>query len=159
MMKATRKGLWVAAVAAIGIAAVSAVVAQTTAPADVIKSRQKHLKDTGAAFKTIRDQVRVSVPDVSAIKAAAAEIKKTADAMSTWFPKGSGTEVGVKTAAKPEIWSDPSEFSAAQKNFAEVAAKFAQTANGGDVEVIKAQIGSMGQACKRCHDKYRVKED
>ncbi|MBC7983538.1 MAG: cytochrome c [Candidatus Obscuribacterales bacterium] len=135
------------------------VIAQSNSPADTIRARQQHLKDLGAAFKAIRDQMRVSVPDATLIRTSAADMKKAADAMANWFPKGSGPEVGIKTAAKPEIWSDPADFSAAQKNLVEVLGKFAQTANSGDIDAVKAQIAGVGQACKRCHDKYRVKED
>jgi cytochrome c556 len=136
-----------------------AVSQGNAAPADTIQSRQKNLKEVGDAFKTVRDQVRVSSPDMTAIAAAGQTIKKHADAMSTWFPKGTGSEVGVKTAAKPEVWSDPAGFETARTNFVAAATKFADITKSGDKAAISAGIGPMGGACKGCHDKYRIKED
>jgi len=129
------------------------------APADTIQARQKNLKEMGEAFKTVRDQVKLSSPDMAAIQAAGQTIKKHSEAMSTWFPKGTGPEVGVKTAAKPEIWSDAAGFETARTNFVAAAAKFAEVTKSGDKATVSAGIGPMGGACKGCHDKYRVKED
>jgi cytochrome c556 len=129
------------------------------APADTIKARQQALKDTGAAFKTIRDQMKSGSPDAAAIKTAAQTIKKTSVAMVDWFPKGTGTEAGVKTAAKPEIWSDAAGFETARKNFVEQADKFAALADAGDMAAVGGGIRPLGMACGGCHDKFRVKED
>ena len=82
---------------------ITAFGVQAAAP-DVIKERQQGLKDMGAAFKTVRDEL-TGGKDAAKIKAASATIAKTANSMDKWFPAGSGSEAGVKTAAKPEIWS------------------------------------------------------
>lgn len=135
--------------------------AQNTAPAtpvEVIKARQQSLKDLGASFKLIRDQVQSGSPDTAKIQAAAGEVKKAADAIATWFPQGTGAEAGVKTAAKPEIWSDPAGFTTAARNFAEQAGKFSQLTASGDAAAVGAGVKAVGQACGGCHEKFRVKE-
>jgi len=157
MFKVTRKLRVV--VAAVAVACASAAIAQSSSPADTIRARQQGLKDMGASFKAVRDQLRVSTPDMAAIKAAGENIKKTADAMATWFPKGTGTEAGIKTAAKPEIWTDEAAFNRARTNLVAAATKFAELTNAGDKAAIGAGVGALGGACKGCHDKYRVKED
>jgi cytochrome c556 len=144
---------------AAAIAFAGGTFAESTAPADVIKTRQQGLKDMGAAFKTVRDQLKAASPDTAAIKTAAGTIQKTADAMAKWFPKGSGPEVGVKTAAKVEIWNDAGGFSDARQKLVEESAKFAQTAAGGDAAAIGGGVRGLGMACKGCHDKFREKDD
>lgn len=150
-----------ATAALLSVASVSVVIAQSNAivtPADTIKTRQQSLKDLGAAFKLIRDQSQSGAPDVAKIKVAAADVKKAADAIATWFPKGTGPEAGVKTAAKPEIWSDAAGFTTATNNFVEQAAKFNQIATSADAAAISAGIKPLGQTCGGCHDKFRIKE-
>jgi cytochrome c556 len=134
-------------------------LAQSGAPADAIHTRQKGLKDLGESFKLVRDQLRAGSPDMAAIKAAGENIKKTSNAMATWFPRGTGTEVGVKTAALPSIWEDPAGYDKARTNFVAAAAKFADITASGDKAAIQAGVGPMGGACRGCHDKFRLKED
>ena len=112
----------------------------------------------GDAFKTIRDELQGG-RDAAKIKAAAATIHKVANSMQPWFPAGSGSEAGVKTAAKPEIWNDSAGFNAAREKLVTEAGKFAQLAETGDVAAVGRGIPALGGACKGCHDKYRVKED
>lgn len=137
----------------------SFAIAASTAPEDVIKARQQSLKDLGAAAKVVRDQLKESTPDVEKIKAASVDIKKASNGIGHWFPQGTGAEAGVKTAAKPEIWTDHEGFSTAAKNFVEQADKFAQTAQAGDVAAIGPAFKALGQSCGGCHEKFRVKQD
>ena len=108
--------------AAFALGLALAVSTQAAAP-DTIKERQQALKDTGAAFKTVRDELSGG-KDVAKIKAAAATINKSANAMVHWFPAGTGTEAKVKTAAKPEVWSDAAGFNSAREKFVAEAGKF-----------------------------------
>jgi cytochrome c556 len=125
----------------------------------VIKARQQHLKDMGAAFKTVRDETRKAEPGMAQVKQAAGVIAKAATEIDTWFPKGSGPESKLETDAKAEIWSDPQGFANAAKVLKAEAPKLAQLANANDVAGVKAQVGKTGAACKGCHDKYRVPQD
>jgi cytochrome c556 len=143
--------------AALGV--VVAMGVQAAAPTDVIKERQDGLKSMGKIFKSVADQLRAGNLDPATVKEASATITKTADAMANWFPVGSGTEAGVKTAAKPEIWSDNATFMAARQKLVEEAGKFAALANAGDMASIGGGVRGLGGACKGCHDKFRVKED
>lgn len=141
------------------LAVAAATWAADSKPTDTIHARQQGLKDMGASFKTVRDQLRVSSPDMAAIKAAGENIKKTSTEMANWFPKGTGTEAGVKTAALPAIWSDPAAFDKARTNFVAAAAKFADVTATGDKAAIGAGVAPLGGACKGCHDNFRLKED
>ena len=137
---------------------VVAGLAFAATPADIIKIRQQGLKDMGAAAKVIRDELK-GTPDVAKIQAASAKIQQAADDIAHWFPSGSGAEAGVKTAAKPEIWSDPEGFMAARKALVEQSAKLADAAKAGDAEAIGANFKGVGKSCGGCHEKFRVKED
>jgi cytochrome c556 len=161
MLKPKRKFTIALATAVLaGAVATSVAIAAGTAstPVDAIKTRQQGLKDLGAAFKVVRDQVKSGSPDTDKIKVAAVSVKKVADEIVTWFPHGSGPETGVNTAAKPEIWSNADSFTTARNNFIEQAGKFVAAANSGDVNAIGGQTKALGEACGACHDKFRVKE-
>jgi cytochrome c556 len=144
-------------VSALVLGVTVAMGSQAAAP-DIIKERQQGLKDMGAAFKTVRDEL-TGGKDVAKIKVASATISKVARSMDKWFPAGSGTEAGVKTAAKSEIWSDAATFTAARQRLVDEAAKFAALAEAGDIAAIGGGVRGLGGACKNCHDNFRVKED
>src|SRR5262249_60344600 len=44
-------------------------------PEQVIKARQSNLKDLGGAFKAVRDQLKLSQPNIAEIKQAAQQIR------------------------------------------------------------------------------------
>jgi cytochrome c556 len=130
------------------------------APGDVIKARQQGLKSLGSAFKIIRDELKSSAPDAAKIKAAGARIAEEGSAIDGWFPVGTGPDSGVRTDAKAEIWSDTPGFSAARDAFVREAAKSAEVfVTASDPSAWNAAAASLGQTCKGCHDKYRVRRD
>jgi cytochrome c556 len=155
-----QKALRFACVAGILLATTAglAIAAGESAQA-VIKARQAHLKDVGAAFKTVRDEVRKSEPGMAQIKEAAAVIAKGAAEIDTWFPAGSGPDSKFETDAKAEIWADPKGFETAAKALKAEAPKLQQLANANDLAGVKSQVGKLGGACKGCHDKFRVPQD
>jgi cytochrome c556 len=156
-----KRPLWLAPVALAvvfyGLMSTGATSAQKVSPADVIEARQKGFKSLGAASKLIRDELR-ETPDPAKIKTAAVDIQKAAAEIGAWFPAGTGPEAGVKTAAKAEIWSDSQGFASAQDNFVTEARRYAQLAEAGDIAALSEATKALGQTCKGCHDKYRVKK-
>jgi cytochrome c556 len=119
-------------------------------------ARQAHFKDQGATFKAISDEIRKDASDKAAMASDAAKLKALAADLPTWFPKGSGPETGLPTAAKPEIWMDADGFAAAAAKLQDETAKLATVSTGGDADAIKAQFRATAAACKNCHDKYRA---
>lgn len=72
-----------------------------------------------------------------------------------------GTEQGKgwhDTAAKPEIFKDGKKVGDLAANFIHEANELAKLAVNGDQAAVKAQFGKLGQACKACHDDYKVKD-
>jgi cytochrome c556 len=63
-----------------------------------------------------------------------------------------------ETKAKPEIWTNPTGFAAADKKFVDATAALV-TALKADNSVagLKSAFGAVGQSCKGCHDDFRAK--
>jgi cytochrome c556 len=143
-------------VAALVVAAASAAVADTAA--SVIQARQAHYKQIGAASKGIHDELGKPAPSAVVIQGFAKTIDTLAPQIPSWFPAGSGAEAGVKTAAKPEIWTNPTGFAAAAHGLATEAHHFDEVAEGGDIDAIRAEYTNLGKACFTCHSQFRAKE-
>ena len=133
--------------------------ARGASPAEVVKTRQQGLKALGAAFKTIRDELKTDSPNAAKIHGAAADITHAASAFDKWFPAGTGPDSGLKTDAKPEVWTDAAGFASARDAFVREASKWAQLGNSTDPSAWKEGAASLGQSCKGCHDQYRVKKE
>jgi len=124
-------------------------------PEDAIKYRQSALFLLGQHFGPMAAMAQGKMPydkDAAARHAALAETLSKLP----WDRFGPGTDQG-NTKAKPEVWTNQSDFKAkADKMQAEVA-KLAQVARSGDFDTLKAQVGETGKSCKACHDEYRNK--
>jgi cytochrome c556 len=92
------------------------------------------------------------------VQLAAQRLQQTGHDQYGWFPAGSGPGPGVKTQAKPEIWTDPSGFHDAQARFQKEADLMVQAVGTGDQAGIQAQAKAVGDACGACHQKYRQKD-
>jgi cytochrome c556 len=142
--------------AVVAAAPLSTTIAHDAAATGIYKVRHDGYHKLGDAFKVIRDQTKANSPDAAAIKNAAQIVKQMSVEQFKWFPPGSGPKAGVETRAKAEIWSDPQQFEAAQKLFAQAAAKLDTSAASGDIAAVKAQFGEVGKSCKNCHDTFRT---
>ena len=65
-----------------------------------------------------------------------------------------GTEGGK---AKPEIWKDPAMFKETSDKLMSETGKLLVVAKTGDLDALKAAVGSVGDTCKFCHDTPRAK--
>lgn len=127
-------------------------------PAEVIKARQEKLKDLGEQMKAIGGQAKSGTLDRKVMADAAAKAVAYAKELPTWFPKGTGPEAGVKTAAKPEIWSQPDDFKAAAEKLPPEVDMLAEVVANGDKGAIFTQLQATGKACQGCHKQFRVKD-
>lgn len=79
--------------------------------------------------------------------------------LGSLFPAGTETGKGWKdTAVKPEFFKNPQKVGELAGNFNREANELAKVAASGDAAAVKAQFGKLGQACKACHDDFKVKE-
>lgn len=152
-----------AMMASVGVATSAAIAADnapapTTPGGKAVLVRQGHYKELNAAFRAINEELRKDAPDKALIAANAGKMKALAADLPGWFPKGSGPEAGVKTAAKAEIWTDAAGFDAAVSGLRSETAKLDQLAAAADLDALKAEVRAAGGACKTCHDKFRDAE-
>ena len=154
MIRASRKSITIAALAA-GLCLAGGAVAAVNAKA-VIEAREANFKTFGKSMKTMNDNLKSDSPDLAVIASNAATIRGLAPKVSTWFPKGTGPESGVKTDARAEIWSDPAGFAAAARRLEPEAAKLEALARAGDLAGVRAQVRVVGGTCKGCHDKFKA---
>src|SRR5439155_26585798 len=130
--------------------------APATPGGKAVLARQAHYKELNKAFGGIGGELRKDAPDKALIAANATTAAGLAKDLPSWFPKGSGPEAGVKTAAKAEIWTDAAGFAVAVGKLQDETAKLQQAATAGDMDAIKAQVRATAGACKNCHDTYRA---
>ncbi|MSO73010.1 MAG: cytochrome c [Rhodospirillaceae bacterium] len=139
--------------------AVGVAMAQQKGPTDIIKARQELMKGFGASFKIVNDQLKTEAPDKAAIAEAVKKIADTGKDVGSRFPAGTGAEAGIKTRAKPEIWSQAADFKASADTFVAASAKYLQVVSAGNMDAIKGEAKSLGDACGGCHKKFRVPEE
>ena len=123
----------------------------------LMHERHEGMEDIGDAFKVLGREVKAGSPNLAAVRSSAATIAGLAPKVSSWFPPGTGADVG-KTRAKPEIWQKPEDYAAKTRAFQAAARTFNATAKAGDVNAIKAGFGNLGKTCKACHDTYRAEK-
>jgi cytochrome c556 len=123
----------------------------------LMKQRHENYEKIGDAMKSISRELKGSSPDLGKVRAGAATIARLAPEVSTWFPAGTGPDVG-KTEARSEIWQKPEDFAAKTRDFQEAALAFETAARGSDLEAIRSAQANLGKSCKACHDLYREEE-
>ena len=149
---------WPTLIGALAISALSAPAYGQFSPKEAVGVRINGYRETGAAFKTLNDQLKQDAPLKVMLRTSARRIAQTAHDQYGWFPSGSGLESGEKTKAKPAIWTDAAGFKVAQDNFQRQADLMSKAVDGGDVGQTKAAVRALGEACAACHNKFRERE-
>jgi cytochrome c556 len=116
--------------------------------------RHEGMEQIGKSYKLAGRSLKSEPSDLTVVRTAAATIAQLASRTPTWFPAGSGPEVG-KTGAKPEIWQKPGDFVAKDRALQQAAAAFNAAAKSGNMAAIQARFSDLGKTCKACHDSYR----
>ena len=121
----------------------------------VMHVRHEGMEAIGDATKAINRALKGS--DVATVRANAAKIAQLSQQASTWFPAGTGPDVG-KTRAKPDIWQSADDFAAKLRAFQTSARALQLAAGTNNVAAMNARFAELGATCKACHDKYRAEE-
>lgn len=138
---------------ALSIAGATAALAHSGA-SGVVKSRMDAMSDIGKHMKIIGEMLRGSAPfEPAEIGAAALVVNEHAGSLPDLFPEGS---LHGPTEAKPEIRSDWDRFVDYADQLEEASDALVEVADTGDREDIAATFGELGQACKGCHEAFRV---
>jgi cytochrome c556 len=139
----------------------SGLPAQALAGEDARKmmhDRHENYERFGDSMKALTRELKGDSPDLAAIRRHASTYTELGPRMLTWFPPGTGPDVG-KTDAKAEIWQKPQDFTAKHQAFSQAAAAFATAAAGQDLAAIRAAHANLGKSCKACHDLYRAEDE
>jgi cytochrome c556 len=123
----------------------------------LMERRHENFEEIGDAMKVISRELKDESPDLPRVRTAAAKINELAPQVPSWFPPGTGPDIG-KTEAKAEIWQKPEDFAAKARAFRDAAAAFNTAAQGSDAAAIRSALGGLGKSCKACHDPYREEE-
>jgi cytochrome c556 len=142
--------------------AIAVVGAAAAAPAQdnlaIVKHRQALMNRQSDDLKSIRGYLNGKV-DLAKAQASAADLVQTAKLIANSFPPGTATTdfPGI-SGAKPEIWTEPDKFAAAQKAYADKADALLVAVKSGDKAEIQTAFMDAGKnGCGNCHATFRQK--
>ena len=137
--------------ALIGAALVSSSV-YAAADDVAIKYRQKVMDSVGGTMQAMSAIVKQEVTHPDHLAPLAHNMANLATIVPDVFPPGSGKG---DTKALPEIWSTPAAFKERLDAFVDAAKKLDDVVKGGDMSAFPAALGTLGKACKGCHDNFK----
>ena len=110
-----------------------------------------------ANFAPLADMAEGKIPfNAADAKTRAERVAFITPMLKEAFPPDSN---GVAhTAAKPEIWTNPTEFNQALQALIDKSAALPAAAKSGDAAKFNAAVQETGKTCKSCHDKFKVKD-
>ncbi|HVI06352.1 MAG TPA: cytochrome c [Sphingomicrobium sp.] len=156
-----RKAVILASVVIFGGATYSQSIAAGTDPSavqKVVDVRVAHYKEIGKSAKAIRDEFGQAQPNLPNVESNATRIEALARQIPSWFPAGTGQQLGVKTEALPVIWQQAPVFRQRALGLAGAAHEIAAAAASGNLAATRATAANLGNACKACHDTFREKK-
>ncbi len=149
------------ALAAMGLALTLAGAAQPGLADDFdkeLKARKSLMQVYAFNIGILGAMAKGEMPYDAEIAEAAASNLHAAVSMRnpTMWPEGSDADaLGDKTRAKPEMWSTYPKVAEKSKAMKEAAAKMASMAGDG-LDAVRANMKSLGEGCKGCHEPFRV---
>ena len=117
-----------------------------------IEDRQALMKGVGKAMGAIVAMAKKESPfDAALVNASASTISGNLEKVKDFFPDGSFAGP-PETWAKPEISQDRAGFDQARMKAHEAAVAMAGVA---EESQLGAALGTLGEGCKGCHEKFR----
>ncbi len=124
---------------------------------DPIHERHELMEAVGDAAKPVGAMLRgQSEFDADVLMESLSVWKKVAGKFGGLFPAGS--ETGGGTEAAPAIWEDREGFDAALAQWTD-AVDAAIAASPQSLDAAKPVAGEVFNACKNCHDTYRIEDE
>lgn len=136
------------------VLAVAVLALAADAPEAVVKYRQATMKSLGAHMSAMSLVVKKQVSAREQLAAHAEAVHAVSRGLADLFPK----TTGVKSAAKPEIWSQPKEFRAAAAALERESGRLAALASRSEWSSFDAQFARVAATCDDCHKKFRVRD-
>ena len=152
-----RHGVTAVVFSGLAMALAATAFGQSSEPTPM-QTRQSQFREIGTAFKAINDELRKDTPGRFAMGSSARLIAGNLHRVGTLFPPGSGPGAGIKTKAKPNIWTDRAQFDRLNASAASEADRLVAIMKGNDLGAIRAQVPVLGAACKSCHQQFRAED-
>ncbi len=120
---------------------------------EIVQKRIDQMRLMEDAYWPLLDIKKGKSTDLAKGGAAAQMMKDALIKSLKFFPVGTakGEVLGSGSRARPEIWSNSSEFKAAANALISASSKLAEIAKSGDLELFKAQFQVVEQVCLGCH--------
>ena len=140
---------------------IAAIALSLTSPLfagdDPVHERHELMEEVGDAAKPIGQMLKGERDfDADVVMASLRTFDEAAEQFGDLFPPGS--ETGEGTEAAPAIWEDRAGFDKALATWSD-AVDAAIAANPQTVEETKPVAGPIFNACKGCHDDYRIEDE
>lgn len=123
-------------------------------PEDAIKYRQSALFMMAQHFGRIGAMVNGKTPYEAKAAVDNAEIVAEMSKLP-WAAFGPGTDKGMTTRAKAEIWNEQAKFKEHNEKLMGATAKLVAAAKTNNLDNLKTAFSATAGACKGCHDAYR----
>lgn len=124
---------------------------------DPIHERHELMEEVGDAAKPIGQMFRGEAEyDADVVMESLGVFEEVGSLFGDLFPEG--TETGGGTEAAPAIWEDRDGFEAALEEWRS-AVDTAIEASPATLDEARPVVGEVFNACKNCHDSYRIDED
>ncbi|EFO33011.1 putative cytoChrome c-556 [Roseibium sp. TrichSKD4] len=123
----------------------------------VVKKRMNQMGELKEAMKAVGQMLK-SDDDLNAdvIAATAQAVQDNAGHhLTSLFPDGS---LKKPSEARPEIWKNWTEFQRFADQLKAAGERLGKTASGDRKDVAEA-FKELGQSCKACHEKFRLKSN
>lgn len=127
--------------------------AQFAKTEDAIKYRQSAMFIQGQHVARLGAMAGGRAPYDATVAVANAEVVADISKLP-WAGFGPGTEGGK---AKPEIWREQAKFKELSEKLMSDSEKLLVASKAGNLDALKAAMGSLGETCKTCHDTFRNK--
>lgn len=139
------------------VVAAIAAAAVAVAGDDPRHERHELMEGVGDAAKPVGRMLKGDEEfDAEVLMASLETFLDASNRLGGLFPPG--TETGAKTRAAPAIWEDREGFEQAIGDL-HSAVETAIAARPGTLEEAKPVLGPVFNACKNCHDGYRLEKD
>jgi cytochrome c556 len=149
-----RKVLMTAAMLGFSFSGLALAQSVTMKPDEIIAARQGGMALVGGLAETMKAAV-ASGAEVKPFAEGAASMAKWGKQYTSLYPNG--TQTGLDTKAKPEIWSDWAGFEKADAAFVTASEKLEEAAKSGDKAAFAAAFKDVGATCGGCHRNYKAR--
>jgi len=136
----------------IALALLSSSLGAAADDAAAIKYRQKVMDSVGGTMQAMSAIAKQEVAHPDHLAPLAQNMANLATIVPDVFPPGSGKG---DTKALPEIWSTPAAFKERLDAFVDGAKRLDEVVKSGDMTGFPAALGTLGKACKGCHDNFK----